>query len=343
MKPDLPRLGIRLSGAIEPRRCIELAQIAETNGLASVWFAENPFQRGVFTIAGACAAATARVRIGIGVVNPYTRHPAQIAMEFAAIEDTASVRPILGIGSGLAGRIRSLGIANDRPVSAVREAIAIIRAMLRGDPANCEGAVFNVRNVSIVDRSFRLPHQDRTPIYMAGAGVAMLRACGEIADGLIVSNLTPLRSTTRMVAIVMDVAAKAGRPDPTVVQYVPCVVRAHGEEARRAVKSVIGDMLMGFWPVGDDWPAVRETIVLESGIPRGDFVIALDRLRRGEPAASALDDRFVAAFAIAGTAEECLDQATRYRAAGVDELALTFAGTEPGADIAYLARVLAAC
>ena len=52
--------------------------------------------------------------------------------------------------------------------------------------------------------------------------------------------------------------------------------------------------------MGCPWPAVRETLVRESGIPRADFVIALDRLRCGEDAASTLDDRFVAAFAIAG-------------------------------------------
>ena len=61
----LPQIGIRVSGGLTPRRCIELAQAAEAAGFASVWFAENPFWRGVLTTAGACAAATRRVRIGV--------------------------------------------------------------------------------------------------------------------------------------------------------------------------------------------------------------------------------------------------------------------------------------
>ena len=102
MSGALPRIGIRLSGAIAPQSSIELARAAEAAAFASVWFAENPFQRGVFTAAGACAAATARVRIGTGVVNPYTRHPVQIAMEFAVLDELAEGRAILGLGSGIA-------------------------------------------------------------------------------------------------------------------------------------------------------------------------------------------------------------------------------------------------
>jgi len=53
-----------------------------------------------------------------------------------------------------------------------------------------------------------------------------------------------------------------------------------------------------------------------------------------------LDDRFIAAFAIAGTAEECLAQAAQYRRAGVAELVLTFGGPQPEADMAQFAAVL---
>jgi alkanesulfonate monooxygenase SsuD/methylene tetrahydromethanopterin reductase-like flavin-dependent oxidoreductase (luciferase family) len=175
---------------------------------------------------------------------------------------------------------------------------------------------------------------------MAAAGERALRACGEIADGLIVSNLTPPRSTERMAAILGDAAAQAGRKMPRIVQYVPCVARPDGDAARAAVKSAIGEMLVSFWPEGDDWPAAKAAIVAESGIPRHEFAAALDRLRRSEAAAAILDDRFVAAFAIAGTAEDCIKQAARYHAAGVDELALTFAGARPEEDIAYLAGAL---
>jgi len=336
----LPRIGIRLSSGLGPRYCIDLAQAAEANGFASIWFAENPFESGVFVAAGACAAMTGRMRLGIGVVKPYTRHPVQIAMEFAALDELSGGRAILGIGSGIAAPIKCMGLDNSRPVTAVREAITIVCGLMMGDGVTFDGTVFNVRSVNTLRRIFpHLPHPG-PQIYLAAAGQPMLRACGELADGLVISNLTPLCSAKRMAEMVVERAAKLGRPKPTIVQYVPCVARPDREEARQTIKSAIAEMLRSFWPSGDNWPRAKEKIVAESGIPRRDFVVALDRLRCGEDGMSALDDRFVETFAIAGTADECLAQAARYRAAGVDELALTIAGPQPLLDIPYLGAAL---
>lgn len=330
----LPELGIRLSGALDPQRCVGMARTADEAGFVSVWFAENPFQRGVVATAGACAAATSRVRIGVGVVNPYGRHPTLIAMEFAALDALSEGRGVLGIGSGLAAPVRRMGYANDRPVTAVREAIAIVRAMLAGDAATIDGRVFRVDSARL---GFS-PVRSDLPIYMAAAGERGLVACGEVADGFIISNLTPPHTTERLVKAVATSADAAGRPTPRVVQYVPCVAMSDSAEAVDAVKSVLADMLTSFWPSDDAWPPAKERIVEESGIPRREFAASLERLRHGEVAACVLDERFVAAFAIAGTAEECLAQAACYRHAGVDELALTFAGPQPAESMAYLAQ-----
>ena len=172
-------------------------------------------------------------------------------------------------------------------------------------------------------------------------GDRSLQLCGRLADGLIVSNMCPPGYTERAVAIVNDAAAAVGRSPPAVVQYVPCVARPDREAARQAARVAIGEMLITFWPAGSEWPALRETIVAHSGIEKQEFVVALDRLRRGEPASRVLDDRFVEAFAIAGTAEECLAAAARYRRSGVGELVLTFAGAKPTGEIGYLGRALA--
>ena len=100
-------------------------------------------------------------------------------------------------------------------------------------------------------------------------------------------------------------------------------------------------MLAAFWPVGSDWPELRETIVRHSGISKSEMVAALARLRRGEPPDRVLDDRFVEAFAIAGTAEECLAAAARYGDAGVHELVLTFVGAQEPEQMAQLGGALA--
>jgi 5,10-methylenetetrahydromethanopterin reductase len=330
-----PEIGIRLSGVLSPRRCIELARAAERAGLSSVWFAENPFQRGIVATAGACAAATERIRIGVGVVNPYGRHPTLIAMDFGGLDELSGGRTILGIGSGIASAVRRMGFSDNLPVTAVREAIGIIRTMLGGEAVTFDGKVFSVDGVRL---GFP-PCRADLPIYMAAAGERALRVCATIADGLIISNLTPPRTALRLAQRLRAVAEAAGRT-PRIVQYVPCAVDLDGDAARATVMQALGEMLANLWPNVSEWQPAKEAIVSDSLIPRAEFAAALDRLRRGDPVTSVLDARYIAAFAIAGTAEECVQQAAAYRAAGVDELALTFAGPRPEEGIATLARAL---
>jgi 5,10-methylenetetrahydromethanopterin reductase len=336
MTGALPRIGVRLHGGLAPRRCVELAVAAERCGFASVWFAENPFSRGVMPALAACAAATRQIELGAGVVNPYSRHPSLIAMEFAALDELADGRARLGIGSGIPAAVRRMGIANERRLAAIAEAVHLIRALLRGEEVTYSGRVFSLDKV----RLDHPPPRPDLPIYMAAMGERSLALCGRIADGLIISNLSPPGFVERAVAIVGQFAASAGRPAPQIVQYMPCVARPDGEVARAAVTAAIGDMLTAFWPASPEWPPAREAVVRDSLIPRRDFAAALDRLRCGEAAERVLDHRFVAAFAIAGDAGECLAQAASCRRAGVGELALTFAGSQPDIDMAYFGGAL---
>jgi 5,10-methylenetetrahydromethanopterin reductase len=331
---ELPRIGVRLHQGLDPHQCVELALVAEANGFASLWFAENPFHRGVLPTVSACAIRTDRIGLGIGIVNPYQHHPTLIAMEFGTLDELAKGRVRLGVGSGIGAQIARVAFAY-RPFAALTDTMQILRALLRGEELTYRGRVFSVDRVAL---GFRPPRPDM-PIYLASMGDRSLALCGRLADGLIVSNLCPPGYTERAVAIVQDSAAKAGRPPLDVVQYVPCAIRPDREEARHLAKAAIGAMLTTLWPSGE-WPELRETIVRHSGIAKPEFAAALARLRRGEPAGSVLDDRFIEAFAIAGTAEDCLAQAARYGRAGVAELALTFAGTEPARDMAYLAAAL---
>jgi len=327
---ELPRFGVRLHQGLAPRECIALAQAAEAAGFDAIWFAENPFDRGVLPAASACAALTERIGIGVGIVTPYNRHPSLIAMEFGARDELANGRIRLGIGSGIGARIEKLGFKY-RPLASLEDSVQIVRGLLRGEEVTYLGRVFSTDRVRL---GFRPPRPDM-PIYLAAMGDRSLALCGRIGDGLIVSNMCPPGYTERAVGIVAASAAAAGRPIPRVVQYVPCVVRPDRDEARRAALTAVGGMLTMFWPAGESWPPLRDTIVAQSGISKPEVVAALDRLRRGEPAAATLNERFLAAFAIAGTAEDCFVQAQRFRRAGVDELVLTFAGSQPAADVAY--------
>jgi 5,10-methylenetetrahydromethanopterin reductase len=210
-----------------------------------------------------------------------------------------------------------------------------VRAMLAGEEVTYAGRAFSADKAKL---EYRPPRPDM-PLLMAARGEQALALCGKIADGLMISNLCPPDFTRQAVETVDKSARAVGRPPlAEVVQYVPCAVRRDRAEAQHLAKAAIGDILPGFWSLGERVPAAKAALLRAAELSEDDFAAAAVRLRAGEAAVDVLDDRFVAAFAIAGTADDCLEQARRYRAAGASELALTFVGAQPRQDMDYLLR-----
>jgi 5,10-methylenetetrahydromethanopterin reductase len=331
-----PRLSLRLHGGLTPQQCVAQAQAAEAAGFHGIWFAENPFNRGVLPAAAACAIATRKIKIAPGVFNPYNRHPTLIAMEIGALDELAQGRVRLGMGSGIGTAVERMGFAYDRPLTTLREAVAIVRALLRGEDVRHAGEVFQINKVKLEYRA-----RADIPIFMAGRGDRSLRACGELADGLIVSNMTTVAFTAGAVEKLHAAARAAGRATPPeVVQYVACFPGADRNETQRLARTAVGDMLPGYWRLGQRQPAAKRALIEGSGVSEADFAAAVARLSAGERAETALDERFVAAFTLTGNAEDCRRQAGAYAQAGVSELALTFSGPDTAADMRYLKKAL---
>ena len=312
-----PRLGVRLHGGLAPERSAELARAAEANGFASVWFAENPMERGVMAAMAACAVATQRVELGVGVWNPYLRHPAQIAMEIGALDELSQGRASLGLGSGLSAPIKRLGIDNSRPLAAMRDTFAIVRGLLAGTSLTYKGTVFSVEDAKL---SYT-PRRPDLPLLMAARGPQALALSSHVADGLMISNMCPPGFASY--------AAGVARPK-RLVQYTPCVVSADGEAARVAIKPVLAGMLKTFWTLAQKVPAAKVSLVDHSGIPLADFASAA-----ASPAAG-IDRRFIDAFSVTGTPDDCRARIAAYGAAGVTDLVLTFVSTTPEDDMALI-------
>ena len=330
------KLSVRLHGGLSAQRCLELATAAEASGFHAVWFAENAFNRGVLPAAAACVAATRRIGIGIGVFNPYNRHPTLMAMEIGALDELAQGRVRLGIGSGIATATKRMGLHPDRPVAAVRDAITIVRGMLAGEEVNYTGRVFSAF-VKLEYKALR----PRMPLLIAARGDQALALCGEIADGLMISNMCPAQFTRHAVEVMRRSARDAGRDiPPEVVQYIPCVARPDRSEAHRIAKEVLGRLLADYWSLGERVPSAKSALLRAQGLSASDFAATVAGLRAGKSAAEMLDDRFLAAFTIAGTAEDCLAQARAYLEAGATELVLSFAGPQPEQDMQYLGSAL---
>jgi 5,10-methylenetetrahydromethanopterin reductase len=332
----LPNLSVRLHGELTPQQCVEQAQAAEAAGFGGVWFAENPFNRSSLPTAGACATATRTLRIGAGVFNPYSRHPTLIAMEVGTLDELSGGRVRVGIGSGIGYAIERMGFAYDRPLATLRETMIILRALFRGEEVNHRGAAFTVQKVKL-----DYPARPDIPIFMAGRGYRSLLACGEMADGLIISNMCTVTFIAKAVKILHEAARNSGRSKLlNVAQYIPCIPRADRREAQRLAMKAVAKMLPVYWMLGQRLPAAKEAMLEGSGISEEEFAAAVARLNAGEEAEVALDERFVLAFTVSGNVEDCRRKVADCTAAGVTELALTFCGSSAAVDMRFMANAM---
>lgn len=166
-------------------KALERARLAESLGYETV-YVTHIAGRESLTVLTAYAMATERIRLGTGVVPIYTRTPATMAQTAATIDDLSGGRLNLGLGVSHRPVVEGWhGQTIDRPVAEMREYVAIVRAILRGEepPAGEKWlTAFHLTGLG--------PRPD-LPIYIAALSPGMLRLAGEVADGVVLWLCNP--------------------------------------------------------------------------------------------------------------------------------------------------------
>ena len=94
-------LEVWTNGAGMPAAFVRRAQRAEAAGFDGITIVDSQNLSGDCYVALAmAAAATTRIRLGTGVTNPFTRHPAVTAGAIATVQAVSEGRAHLGIGRG---------------------------------------------------------------------------------------------------------------------------------------------------------------------------------------------------------------------------------------------------
>jgi 5,10-methylenetetrahydromethanopterin reductase len=160
-----------------PANIIASAKLADGMGYATLWVLDSHLLfHEVYTLLGALAVSTTRIRLGTAVTNPLTRHPTVTAAAFSTLAELSGGRASLGISVGdSALKSMNLGAAK---MSVLAETVALCRTLLAGESVSFgEGKTAQLHHVG-----------PDVPIYIAATGPKMLELAGRIADGVILMN-----------------------------------------------------------------------------------------------------------------------------------------------------------
>ena len=225
------RFGIRFNSASGTiREVVRWVQLAEAVGFDDFWYCQDLLQRDAWVVLTAAASATRRIRIGTAIANPFSSSPAEIAMRAASLQEHSEGRFVLGLGPGDPPYLDWIGLRQARPLTGLREAVRLIRALLRGEDAAFGGAVFQGWKPG-TRLKFPLPVTP-IPIYIGGQGPRVTEFMGEAGDGALPIVFPPevIEGVSRRIT---DGAARAGR-DLAGFDLVACVWWAIGEDRRQA-------------------------------------------------------------------------------------------------------------
>ena len=265
--------------------------------VADVWLTEDYFERGAFALAGAVAARTSRVRVGIGVVNPWTRHPALIAMEFATLDEISGGRAVLGLGASNEHWMSDqIGIPFRRPIARTLEALTLTRRLLTGEHVSFRGEFFDVD----AQMSFT-PVRPDPPIVLGVKGPQAVARGGKLADGLLLSILAGP-------GYVRWVREQVG-PDLELSAYVGIAV----DDDPAAARDRIRPMVARYLGVHGD-----HIITRQAGVDAELAGRLREGWRRGTPRTDLVTDELLDAVAAAGTVSDAARAFDRLEAAGLD-------------------------
>ena len=302
-------VGFGLASRGSVSEVVAWSERARREGLDSVWVHDSYFERDAVTYASAIASGVGGIRVGMGALNPLTRHPVLVAMTVSAIDEMAPGRVLLGMGTGLPLRLGQMGIpySPDAGLEAVSKAIDTMRALWSGErvPPGQPG-------LPPVQPMF--PPVHRVPIYIAAYRSAFLRLAGAKADGYLARPAESIASLRRMLETLRAASVAAGRPEDAVevAGYLLTLVdRSRREALNRAKREPFVIYMMS---VQSDLAMRRAGLDPELK----DRVAAAWRAEDYHRAANLIPDELLDAFMLCGTREEVAAGAAAYHQAGMD-------------------------
>jgi 5,10-methylenetetrahydromethanopterin reductase len=297
------RFSVRVNNDLAFADLLAVAGAAEQAGFDQLWVSNDLFLRSAPVLVSALAARTARIGLGIAVMNPYSVHVSELAMLAATLQEVSGGRFLLGLGAGSEQFLGWAGITRSHPLGVTRTALVALRALL--GHADVERAL--LPEWFGADSVLRFPLSRPVPVYVGAMGPAMLAMAGRHADGV----LPLLYPPERYAGVREQVLAGAGL-DSRSVDLPACFWVSLSDDAA-AARAALAEKLAYYGP------SISAAVLATAGLAPQDFAAAARLAHDGREAAQLIDDRMLA-LGVAGDAEDVLDRCRLLRRLGARHL-----------------------
>lgn len=313
------KFSLRFNNDLPVRDYVTYAKAAEAAGFDQFWVSDDLFLRSAPVILSAVALATERIEIGTCILNPFTLHPAEMAMVAATLDELSGGRFNLGLSSGAEDFVRWLGLEYRNPRTLVLEAVAAINKLTSNQNAAMDGVVLKWTD----EAWLRFEAGRRVPIYLGAMSAKMLEAIGAIADGGL-PLLFPPEHYANVLPYIERGLARAGRSlaDIDLAACIWCSVSSD----QRAAEAMLAEKIAYYGH------AMSPLILEQLGLTRDDFE-PIRRAYHVEQDAGAARDmitRQMMRIGIAGTTDALNRRLDKLAALGVRHLSF---GPPLGPDI----------
>jgi 5,10-methylenetetrahydromethanopterin reductase len=293
------QLSFGISGSKSVSEYIALTKIVEDYGFHTLSIFDDLMYKPAWPILFAIAPHTQRIRIGPSVCNPYMTHPALLAEYAAMLDEMTGGRTYFGIGRG--AFLGGVNVTASKPITTVREAIAMIRRLWRGDAAPYEGTVFSATEAA---RFHFKPTRSEIPIMVGTWGPKMCHMAGAHADEVKAGSMWSNTYGRYMWEHIAAGIAEAGRrPDSVGLVFGPLTsISEDREQAKGHAQQTLAFYLPYLTPM-PEFVGMEPTAVarVQAAISRGDMKDAVDQI----------SDEVLGHFALYGTPGDIIAEIER--------------------------------
>jgi F420-dependent oxidoreductase-like protein len=223
------RIGILFGGSRSEIVLDELVRDTrdvEQRGFSTVWV-PNVFGHDAITSAAILGRETREIEIGTAVVPTQPRHPVAMAQQALTAGAACDGRFTLGIGLSHPAVIEFMfGLSYARKAKHMREYLAVLGPLLRGEAVDFEGEEFRVRC------ALGVPGAGQVPLVIAALGSQMLGLAGHETDGTILWMAGVRTIESHIVPRVRAAAREAGRPAPRVIAGMHICLTSKPDEVK---------------------------------------------------------------------------------------------------------------